>query len=123
MSQDAFNAIFNAIEAYHKDLGYPQAQLHKTMRMAVHRDLCLALHAEVAELLDAAPWKPWRPEDYKPMDYDNLREELIDVLFFLGSVCELWGLSPTHLAITFEKKLEENKRRILAGYNKPRDDM
>lgn len=121
--REPFRRIIGAIKAYHTELGYPKLQCAESERNAQHRDLCLALHAEVSELLDAAPWKPWRPDGYKPFDAVNAAEELIDILFFLSSICETWGINEDALADTLERKLIENRRRVLKGYNKPSDKM
>lgn len=121
--RDSFQRILGAIEAYHIKLGYPITLCNTNDRIAQHRQFCLAIHAEVTELLDAVPWKPWRDPSYKPVDLTNVKEEIVDVIFFLASICEVWGVRSDDLADILERKLIENERRILNGYNKPSDEM
>lgn len=124
--REAFSLIFGAIEEYHKELGYPPAhgdEIHLPTMSKIHRELCLALVMEVSELVDSIPWKPWRPYDYKSWDLTNSSEEINDCMFFLGSIRENLGRNPHELADIFERKLIENKRRILIGYNKASTDM
>ena len=119
----SFQQIFAAIAEYHSKLGYPPNALTLDDKLRMHRDLCLALQVEVSEVTDSMPWKPWRPSNYKSMDTTNLKEEVVDVLFFLGSLLEVWGVQPHELGTMFLGKLEENYNRISSGYNRPKSDM
>ena len=121
--RESFRRIIGAIKAYHTELGYPKIECAEPERIAQHRQFCLAIHAETTELLDAVPWKPWRPDGYKPVDKVNVAEELVDILFFCTSISEIWNISEDTLADILERKLIENRRRILGGYNKPSDEM
>lgn len=121
--RSSFKRIIGAIKAYHTELGYPKVECTKPERIAQHRQLCLAIHAETTELLDAVPWKPWRPDDYKPVDWVNVAEELVDIIFFCTSISEIWNIPEDMLADILERKLVENRRRILNGYSKPSDEM
>lgn len=121
--RSSFRRIIGAIRAYHTELGYPKVECTKPERIAQHRQLCLAIHAETTELLDAVPWKPWRPDDYKPVDWVNVAEELADIIFFCTSISETWNIPEDILADILERKLVENRRRILNGYSKPSDEM
>lgn len=119
----AFYEIFSAIEDYHVKLGYPKVKCNNADRRRQHNEFCLAIGMELSELVESAPWKPWRPENYKKVDEVNMVEELIDIIFFLGSIRELWGLSSEAMANILERKLIENYRRISIGYNKPAEEM
>ena len=121
--RESFKRIIGAIKAYHTELGYPKVECTEPERIAQHRQFCLAIHAETTELLDAAPWKPWRPDGYKPVDKVNVAEELVDILFFCTSISEIWDIPEDMLADILERKLVENRRRILIGYSKPSDEM
>lgn len=121
--RESFERIMGAIEVYHSELGYPKRECANSEKNAQHRQFCLAIHAEVTELLDAVPWKPWRPDDYKNPDILNIKEEVVDIIFFLTSVCEVWGISFADLGDILERKLIENRRRILNGYSKQSDKM
>lgn len=114
---EAFKEIYGAIQEYHQKLGYPVINPHIPCQLEQHRDLCLAMHAEVTELLESVPWKPWRDSSYKRVDKVNMAEEIIDILFFCNSICELWYIDHNDLAKMLERKLVENNRRISMGYN------
>ena len=119
----AFAEIFTAIGDYHDKLGYPLTECNSADRRRQHNEFCLAIVMELSELTEAAPWKPWRPADYKEVDKVNLMEELIDIMFFMGSLRKLWGLSPEAMADILERKLIENYRRISIGYNRAAEEM
>lgn len=101
------------IKNYHETLTWPVLSKEKQVENA--RNIGLALIVEAQEVLQAVPWKPWKPEGYKDLDLDNLVEELADLLFFMGSMLEIFGLSWSQLEEAFLKKLEENKRRKKYG--------
>lgn len=121
--REPFERILGAIKAYHSKLGYPKVECADSERIAQHRQFCLAIQAETTELLDAVPWKPWRPENYKDPDLLNVKEEVVDIVFFLTSICEVWGIDFADLGDILERKLIENNRRILNGYNKAANQM
>lgn len=117
MKEDlTLKAMFNAIKVYHLRLAKPPRTRAESMDK--YRDYCLALHAEVTELLDSAPWKPWRPDDYEPTDFENIKEEIVDILFFLGNIMETMAIIPHDIEKKFHEKLEENYNRIERGYSK-----
>lgn len=99
--------LFNDIEEYHKKL-----KANPSMN-----EIILALHHEVSELGESYPWKPWRPKNYKKVDIDNMLEEIVDILFFLGSILELNNIYSVELEYKFIDKLRTNYQRIEEGYN------
>ena len=115
--------IFEDIKKYHLRLGYNYNEMGVECAMEAMRNNCLALHAEVAELLNSFPWKPWRRKRDQTLDTENAKEEVIDCLFFLGAICEIAGIQPTELTQTFREKLAENYRRLNNGYNKPKKEI
>lgn len=135
----AFNLINGRIEQYHMLLGYPLrfndgatvspfddavlGPFNVKRRMTQHRDICLALLAEVTEILDTAPWKPWRPDDYKGVDVEHMAEEVVDAYFFLASLCENWNITNKMLGEALEAKLRVCYDRIYHDYNKSRDEI
>lgn len=110
--------LFRKIDEYHDTLGYPHPGLDFKGIMAETRSLTLAMVVEVVEALEATPWKPWRPEGYKPVDYDNLTEELVDILFFINSIRKLHKISWQEMQTALDNKVQENHARIDRGYNK-----
>jgi NTP pyrophosphatase (non-canonical NTP hydrolase) len=110
--------LFYLVAEYHDKLGYPKRnRLWRSVRDEANR-VILALFAEIAELQESYPWKPWRPENYAQIDMDNIKVEIVDILFFLGSFMELFQIQPWEIEAEFKRKLKENYRRIERGYNK-----
>lgn len=119
--------MFNEIKEYHEELGFP---LSKEEQKVVFRDpeairlmnnqLIAALHNEVTELQESTPWKPWRPLGYKSYNMDNMAEEVVDILFFLGAFMENNSLSWEQVEDVFKRKMHINYERIKLGYSKTR---
>ncbi len=75
-----------------------------------------ALRAECHELQETLAWKHWYAEarqgrQYELQDLQNARVEVIDMLFFWASLCQLLGLSPAEVFRLYEAKLAINHRR------------
>lgn len=114
---------FYDIRAYHKELGWPKAILDPQE----HRDMCMAMVAECVEVLNAAPWKPWKSyateydgmneHDIKQVVQRNIAEELVDVFFFMSSIMEIWEITPEAFEKAFKEKMRVNIARISNGYN------
>ena len=119
--------MFDKIKEYHEELGFP---LSKEEQKAAFRNpeatrlmnnqLIAALHNEVTELQESTPWKPWRPVDYKSYNMDNMAEEVVDILFFLGAFMENNSLSWEQVEDVFKRKMHINYERIKLGYSKTR---
>ena len=124
--------VLRDIRSYHDRLGYPKRNYESTDEQAAqHREIVLAMVMESMEVLGAAPWKPWKNYigEYGAMTAvealqvrdsmkKNIAEELVDVLFFIGSICEIWDITPYAFERVFEEKLAINEARIVSGYNK-----
>lgn len=115
--------IFRLIKDYHEILGCPGKPASEQERYQKFRDVIVALNQELAELCDSFPWKPWRKIEDQERDDDNAVMEMVDIIFFMGSILELFEILPERLVKTFHSKLEENYNRIQRGYNKPKGDM
>lgn len=119
--------MFDKIKEYHEELGFP---LSKEEQKAAFRNpeatrlmnnqLIAALHNEVTELQESTPWKPWRPLGYKSYNMDNMAEEVVDILFFLGAFMENNSLSWEQVEDVFKRKMHINYERIKLGYSKTR---
>ena len=118
----SLNETFSSIRTYHKALGYDYSDISLKERMQHARDHALALNQEVAELVDSIPWKPWRPIENQKFDIANVHKEIIDCIFFLGSISEILDISPEELNIAFNNVLAGNYSRIKSGYNNKPDE-
>jgi len=75
-----------------------------------------ALAAECHELQECLAWKHWYREaheghQYQLQDLQNARVEVIDMLFFWISLCQVLGLSPDDVYRLYGEKLRINHRR------------
>ena len=69
----------------------------------------LAIISELAELLDEVNFKWWKNE--KPLNNDNIKEELVDILHFFVGMCLNAGMTSEELYDIYIKKNEENFKR------------
>ena len=73
--------------------------------------MCTAIITEACELNDACNWKWWKNE--KEIDWENVKEEIIDLWHFLMSVTIKVGLSPEDVVKRYiEKNLENYNRQL-----------
>ena len=68
----------------------------------------LGLFMEVAELVDSMNWKPWRGQ---PLDRENLKREMIDVLFFVHHIARNHNITPEELRDKFKQVMKNNINR------------
>ena len=81
------------------------------------RNSALALMMELAELVDSTPWKPWRDIADQPFDKDNAVREVVDIIFFLVSICEELHITSEDIEIKFHEVIRNNYRRLDNGYS------
>ena len=110
--------LFLQIEVYHRKLGYfDRQEIDPAKRMDRLRDNVLAVHAELTELLDSFPWKPWRAIKSQSWDMDNAKREIVDILFFLVAICEIAHIEWFEIEYKFWEILRQNYDRIDNGYS------
>lgn len=68
----------------------------------------LALFMEVAELVDSMNWKPWRGQ---PLDRENLKREMVDVLFFIHHIARNHHITQEELRKKFNQVMKNNVNR------------
>lgn len=69
----------------------------------------LAMVAELGELLATVNFKWWK--NPRPVDREAVKEEVVDLLHFLVSLCLKLDLGPNELYEAYLAKNEENFRR------------
>ena len=109
--------VFQDIKKYHRALGYDYTNATPTEKIQHFRNNALALNQEVAELVDGTPWKPWRSMQDQTCNLGNIAEEIIDCIFFLGAIREIFEISSEELDEAFDIVLAKNYGRIKSGYN------
>jgi dimeric dUTPase (all-alpha-NTP-PPase superfamily) len=73
----------------------------------------MAMQQETAELVDSMNWKWWKHgED----NWQNARVELVDILHFWVSLCQIAGLSAKDVARGYFLKASLNEHRNQNGY-------
>lgn len=71
----------------------------------------LAMLSELAELLDEVNFKWWK--NPKEVNYDNVKEELVDILHFFASMCIKVGMDAGEV---YERYIEKNKENFARQY-------
>lgn len=66
----------------------------------------LAMLSEMAELLNEVNFKWWK--NPKELNYDNIKEELVDILHFFTGMCLRAGMTSEELYEIYMKKNKEN---------------
>ena len=77
----------------------------------------LAMLSELAELIAEVNFKWWK--NPKPVNSDNVRQELVDILHFFVGMCNRAGMSSEELFARYIKKNEENFKRQYGASAKP----
>lgn len=75
------------------------------------QQMCRCIITEACELNDATNWKHWKNK--KDIDWDNVREEIIDIWHFLISLSIKVDLSPDDIINKYIDKNLENYNRQL----------
>jgi len=117
-----FSQMFKLIEDYHKILGHNRPFDTLEQRMNSFRNSSLALMMELAELVDSMPWKPWRSVEEQTYDIENAKREVVDILFFLVSLCEEMHVTAEDIEIKFHQVIANNYKRLDNGYSKKGGD-
>ena len=79
------------------------------------RNYALAMTQETAELVDSTNWKWWRTK-VDLFDEQNLKVELVDILHFWVSACQVMGLSAEDVLRMYMQKNAINAQRQDRGY-------
>ena len=77
----------------------------------------LAMLSEMAELIDEVNFKWWK--NPKPVNPDNVKEELVDILHFFVSMCLRSGMDAQELHARYIAKNQENFDRQHGRSSKP----
>jgi NTP pyrophosphatase (non-canonical NTP hydrolase) len=113
-------AVFEEVTEYQARLMKPIPPGLSEECIARFRELALALNQEVAELIDSVPWKPWRDISDQSYDYENLKREIVDCIFFLIEISELFGITCQELFDKYDEVMLNNHKRLENGYSKVR---
>lgn len=96
---------------YTEHFYYNPDELSLPERKFATKDQLLGLQGELAEFQDAIKVLPWK-SGQESIDYNNVKEELIDVYHFFMNLCILWGIKDEDtLKRLYFKKNEINYKR------------
>ncbi len=77
------------------------------------QNMCIAIITEACELNDTCNWKWWKNK--KDIDWNNVKEEIIDLWHFLLSLSIKVGLTPNDIINQYIIKNIENYNRQLGN--------
>jgi len=69
---------------------------------------------ELAEVREEFSWKPWA-KDRPFVNRERVRDEIIDVLHFLGNMLTVMGVTDQELAEAYQLKQAVNRQRAASG--------
>ena len=103
---DKLDRIFEMQEKLNEDI-IEKRNLHDIPDEKWIQMQTLAMLSEMAELIDEVNFKWWK--NPKPVNSDNVKDELVDILHFFVSMCLRAHMSPDEL---FERYLSKNKENF-----------
>ncbi len=104
------------LAAGERDASPPEQEAIRTTVGRALKNYLDALVSECHELQECLSWKHWYREakegrQYQLQDLQNARVEVVDMLFFWISICQLLGMDPQDVYRLYAKKLGINHRR------------
>jgi len=96
-------------------VGFDEIPKERRLQNEWVRNYALAMTQEIAELVDSTNWKWWRTK-VDLFDEQNLKVELVDILHFWVSACQVMGLSADDVFRMYSQKNAINAQRQERGY-------
>ena len=96
-------------------VGFDEIPRERGLQNQWLRNYALAMSQEIAELVDSTNWKWWRTQ-VDLFDEQNLKVELVDILHFWVSACQVMDLSAEDVFRMYMQKNAINAKRQEAGY-------
>ena len=113
----ALQRDLNRYTFHRNDLGveYDEVARQRHLQNQWVRNYALAMSQEIAELVDSTNWKWWRSK-VDLFDEQNLKVELVDILHFWVSACQVMGLDAADVHRMYMQKNAVNRKRQDEGY-------
>lgn len=102
---DKLDRIFHMQKSFQEELIKKRHLEHITMEEWLQMQT-LAIVAELAEVLDESNYRWWKTK--KPLDEAQIKEEIIDVLHFVLSMCVAAGMDSDEIYSVYMAKNKEN---------------
>lgn len=100
------------VESQQLSRGVNFSTLTHEQKLAYASDCAHALMREGAELADSFPSLPWKTS---PVDAENAKREIVDIIFFICIIMACLDISTEDVAAKFEWVLLNNYERIKSG--------
>lgn len=95
---------------------YDARKMSQPLKIMWTLKLCMALGAEMFELIDQLPWKWWKKYKDSTVDVYEVKFEVIDMMHFVVSLALLWGMDSREFMAHYRAKMAENVKRQENGY-------
>lgn len=102
---DKLDRIFHMQKSFQEELIKNRHLEHITMEEWLQKQT-LAIVAELAEVLDESNYRWWKAK--KPLNEAQIKEEIIDVLHFVLSMCVAAGMDSDEIYSVYMAKNKEN---------------
>lgn len=102
---DKLDKIFYMQKSFQEELIKNRHLEHITMEEWLQKQT-LAIVAELAEVLDESNYRWWKTK--KPLNEAQIKEEIIDVLHFVLSMCVAAGMDSDEIYSVYMAKNKEN---------------
>ncbi len=113
---DRLEQIFYYQKLFDEELAHRRGLEGITVEEWIQKET-LAMMSELTELIDEVNFKWWK--NPKPVDMDNVKNELVDILHFFVSMCLKTGMDAEELAKRYMDKNKENFARQHGKSDKP----
>jgi dimeric dUTPase (all-alpha-NTP-PPase superfamily) len=117
---DKLEQLFKMQAALNQRIGVNTDSMDEAERATWLLNYTRAMTQELAELTDSVPWKWWAK--YQKFDQQNAVVELVDLLHFLISACQVMGLSAEDVFRIYTQKNAVNLERQEDGYTTKTED-
>jgi len=130
-NKDKLDQIFDAQAKFRKILGKGKDCIVDLMdekqKGQLVYDHIVAIDSELEELRNTIYWKSWCKEAKEGKRFtfrniENAKEEIADILCFLGDICAAVGMTAEELTSINVRKTEVNINRQLTDYSMDKKD-
>lgn len=87
----------------------------ETMNPAYIKDMVLAAHSELTEILNEINWKPWKKTN-KTIEIEKFKEEIIDLQHFVLNLALAANMNASEFFDLYNSKNKTNFTRQLEEY-------
>ena len=90
-------------------------RVHSYMNPEYIKDMVLAAHSELTEILNEINWKPWK-KTTKTVDVKKFKKEIIDLQHFVINLALSANMDSKEFFELYDSKNKENLKRQREGY-------